>query len=190
MKTYLEPDEISKIEREVTNLRDKLLVRVLFHLGCRISEALAIKVEDIDFFNQRIILKVTKRRGDKSGSKKSHTRTIRVSKEMIRDIKRRISNLNLQSNDTLKLLSTSGANVALKGSLKYPGGILKKINIKDYYMFSIHNIRKTAETWALALGIDSMVLSKRFGHNLITAYQHYSQSDAYTYKEKDDIKKS
>ena len=27
----------------------KLLIRLLFHLGCRISEALALEVKDIDF---------------------------------------------------------------------------------------------------------------------------------------------
>jgi len=49
MKTYLEPDEIVMIETTATNLRDKLLIRLLFHLGCRISEALGIKVDDVDF---------------------------------------------------------------------------------------------------------------------------------------------
>jgi integrase/recombinase XerD len=49
MKTYLEPEEIANMEMIATNLRDKLLVRFLFHLGCRVSEALALKVEDIDF---------------------------------------------------------------------------------------------------------------------------------------------
>ena len=49
MKTYLNPSEISLLEQVATNLRDKLLVRVLFHLGCRISEALALTVEDVDF---------------------------------------------------------------------------------------------------------------------------------------------
>ena len=49
MKTYLEPSEISLLENETTNLRDRLLIKLLFHLGCRISEALALKVEDIDF---------------------------------------------------------------------------------------------------------------------------------------------
>ena len=49
MKTYLEPSKISLLENETTNLRDRLLIKVLFHLGCRISEALALKVEDIDF---------------------------------------------------------------------------------------------------------------------------------------------
>ena len=37
------------IEGAATCLRDKLLVRILFRLGCRVSEALALKVSDIDF---------------------------------------------------------------------------------------------------------------------------------------------
>ena len=49
MKAYLETGEIQKLEGAATNLRDRLLIRLLFHLGCRVSEALSIGVEDIDF---------------------------------------------------------------------------------------------------------------------------------------------
>jgi len=49
VKAYLDPDEIKRLEDAATNLRDKLLIRVLFHLGCRISEGLDIGVDDIDF---------------------------------------------------------------------------------------------------------------------------------------------
>ena len=49
MKAYIEPDEVTMMEKTASNLRDKILIRLLFHLGCRISEALALKVEDIDF---------------------------------------------------------------------------------------------------------------------------------------------
>lgn len=48
MKTYLEPAEIALIEKAATNLRDKLLIRLLFHLGCRVSEALGLEVKDVD----------------------------------------------------------------------------------------------------------------------------------------------
>ena len=48
-KTYLEADEVKKLEEAPTNLRDKLLIRLLFRTGCRVSEALALKVEDVDF---------------------------------------------------------------------------------------------------------------------------------------------
>ncbi len=49
MKTYLDQNEILLLEKAATNLRDRLLVRMLFHLGCRVSEALGLIVEDIDF---------------------------------------------------------------------------------------------------------------------------------------------
>ena len=49
MKTYLEPNEIEQMEQSAEYLRDKILVRLLFRLGCRISEALGITVNDIDF---------------------------------------------------------------------------------------------------------------------------------------------
>jgi integrase/recombinase XerD len=49
MKAYVEPEDITRMEKAATNLRDRLLIRLLFHVGCRISEALALKIEDIDF---------------------------------------------------------------------------------------------------------------------------------------------
>lgn len=51
MKAYLEIAEITRMEEKALCLRDKLLIRLLFHLGCRVSEALALRVEDIDFDN-------------------------------------------------------------------------------------------------------------------------------------------
>lgn len=49
LKTYLEPTEIASLEYQATNLRDRLLIHVLFHLGCRVSEALGLTTDDIDF---------------------------------------------------------------------------------------------------------------------------------------------
>jgi integrase/recombinase XerD len=49
MKAYLEPEEIQKLEDAAKFLRDKILIRILFHLGCRISEALGLDVKDINF---------------------------------------------------------------------------------------------------------------------------------------------
>lgn len=49
MKAYLEIEEVAKMAAVADNLRDTLLIRLLFHLGCRVSEALALEVKDIDF---------------------------------------------------------------------------------------------------------------------------------------------
>ncbi len=62
MKTYLEEKEIIAMEMIPGNLRDRLLIRILFHLGCRISEALALTVTDIDFNKSTVIIKHLKSR--------------------------------------------------------------------------------------------------------------------------------
>jgi integrase/recombinase XerD len=47
-RAYLEATEIQSLEQAANYMRDKLLIRLLFRLGCRISEALALQVNDID----------------------------------------------------------------------------------------------------------------------------------------------
>lgn len=49
MKVYLEQREVEHLEKAATCIRDKVLIRLLSRLGCRISEALSLRVEDIDF---------------------------------------------------------------------------------------------------------------------------------------------
>jgi len=61
-KVCLEPSEVGRLEKATAYLRDRLLIRLLFRLGCRVSEALAIGVEDIDFSNGTIMIKHLKRR--------------------------------------------------------------------------------------------------------------------------------
>ena len=62
VKAYLESDEVESLEKAAANLRDRLLIRLLFHLGCRVSEALGIAVEDIDFSQGTITIQHLKTR--------------------------------------------------------------------------------------------------------------------------------
>ena len=62
MKTYLEPNEVGRIEQAAECLRDKLLVRLLARLGCLVSEALGISVSDIDFDQRMVTIVHLKRR--------------------------------------------------------------------------------------------------------------------------------
>ena len=61
-KAYLEITEVEKLEQSATNLRDKLLIRLLFRLGCRVSEALLLKVEDIDLSQGMVTIEHLKSR--------------------------------------------------------------------------------------------------------------------------------
>lgn len=61
-KAYLEPEEIARMEKSATNLRDRLLIRLLFRLGCRVSEALGITVDDIDLVKETVTIQHLKTR--------------------------------------------------------------------------------------------------------------------------------
>jgi integrase/recombinase XerD len=61
-KAYLEPSEVERIEAAATNLRDRLLIRLLFHLGCRVGEALGLEVKDVDFTQSIVTIEHLKSR--------------------------------------------------------------------------------------------------------------------------------
>ena len=62
MKAYPEPEEIAAMKQAASNMRDGLLIQLLSRSGCRISEALALCVEDIDFDQCTVTIKHLKKR--------------------------------------------------------------------------------------------------------------------------------
>lgn len=62
LKAYLEPEEVERLIAAATNLRDKLLIRLLFYTGCRISEALSLEVKDVDFERSTVSIQHLKAR--------------------------------------------------------------------------------------------------------------------------------
>jgi len=62
LKGYLEPEVIELLIEAATNLRDRLLVRTPWRTGVRVSELIGIRIQDIDFENRAILIKVQKMR--------------------------------------------------------------------------------------------------------------------------------
>ena len=114
MKVYLEPFEANLVEGAASNLRDRLLIRLSFHLGCRISEALVLTIEDIDFDHGMITIQHLKASlklscsscGQRLG--RSHTFCpncgIKVEKAHTEHRERRRRRLLPVDNDTLSML--------------------------------------------------------------------------------------
>lgn len=48
-KSYIEPIEVKRLEMAALYLRDRILIRCLFHQGLRITEALSLEPKDVDF---------------------------------------------------------------------------------------------------------------------------------------------
>ncbi len=114
MKAYLDPEEVTLMENAATNLRDRLLIRLLSHLGCRITEALNIGVEDIDFRARTVTIQHLKIRlrlfcpGCAAGLGRSHTFCprcgIRVSDAVAKELEHRRQRVLPIDSGTLAML--------------------------------------------------------------------------------------
>jgi integrase/recombinase XerD len=61
-KAYLEPRDVAMMEEAAIYFRDRLLIRLLYRLGCRITESLGIGVDDIDFSQGTVTIERLKTR--------------------------------------------------------------------------------------------------------------------------------
>jgi len=62
LKAYLEAAEVDRLMEVTTNPRDRLLVRIPWRTGIRVSELIGIKESDIDFEGRAILIKIQKQR--------------------------------------------------------------------------------------------------------------------------------
>lgn len=176
---FLFPDEYGKFE-DALKSKQKFSVRFLINTGARINEARNVRVEDCDLERKRLILRVTKTKARK-GEKKGRPRTIPISSQFAKYLKKHIRENKLNQEDYLGVLSNPALNIAYKKAGKLA-------RIKDWYNISSHTFRKTLEVWLMALGVDGLVLVAHIGHDLRTAAQHYVSPDIFSWEEKKQMR--
>jgi len=86
LKGYLEPEQVEKLIGAATNPRDRLLVRILWRTGIRVSELIGLRIQDIDFENRAIVIKVQKMR-KKAGKPIERRRVVPIDRGTLNIIK-------------------------------------------------------------------------------------------------------
>lgn len=160
--------------------KQKITFEFLMNTGARIMEVRNIQVRDVDFERQNIVLRITKRIVNRPGIQKKGERKIRViniSNKFAKYLNKIKTQYNLKDEDYFPILSTPAANVGMKKALQ-------KAGIEDWKMFSLHNVRKTLETWLIALNIDHFKVVNHFGHSAAIALKHYVSPDIFNYEDK------
>jgi len=166
MKFFM-PDIWLKFKEALGSKRAKFTAEVLIQLGCRINEARHIENRDVDYERNTLTLRVTKCKA-KKGETKGKPRTIPINSDFAKQLKKYFST----GHSKLNILSTCGFNIALKKSLQ-------KIGVKDYYMYSAHNIRKSHGFWLKVMShlrlmdIDAAEICLRLGHDFQTYLLSY-----------------
>ena len=62
LRGYLEPAEVERLMEVAINPRDRLLIRIPWRTGIRVSELIGINVSDIDYEGRAILIKIQKQR--------------------------------------------------------------------------------------------------------------------------------
>jgi len=176
------PDEWKKFY-DTLKLRQQFTANFLINTGARINEAYHIRIVDCDTINKRLTFIQTKVKA-RLGERHPIPREIKISTEFSKYLRRYINNLpqEVKNNNTnrIGILSQPAFDIAMKKACQKSG-------IKDYYLFSAHQVRKTAENWIWSLGVKESVFTKTFGHDIDTATEHYLKNDTYRFSEKDTM---
>jgi integrase len=174
------PHEWMAFFDKLPSSRGKITFHCLINTGARINEMRHVKFSDVDFKNKRMVLRVTKVRA-REGEKHPIPRIIPISTEFRRYLENLREERKLSYDDYIPILSTPAANIEMKKALQEAG-------IKDWQMFSVHNVRKTFETWLIALGVPLATIVTHQGHKTTTAIKEYISPGAFSYEEKRKIR--
>lgn len=176
---FFYPFEWNKFFAALKNNNQKATFDMLIQTGARINEANHVKVGDIDFERNTIILRVTKIKA-KKGEKNPKPRTLSVSSQYTKRLKKHCKG---KSNDDYVLtLSQPALHICMKGCLK-------RIEIKDWYMFSLHNVRKTHGNYLKAMGIEALEICQRLSHDFNTFLKSYGSPDIFNAEDKQEMRR-
>ena len=171
--SFFMPEIYEKFYNQLPGDRAKRTAEVLLQSGARMNEARHIKKSDIDWDRNTIKLRVTKTKARKSGEERGKPRTIPMNSEYIKKLKKFFKDQDDEA--SINILSTCAFNIAIKINLQ-------KIGVKDYYMYSAHNLRKTHGNWLKILSnlkmiqCDPMEICLRLGHDYNTFLKDYGSS--------------
>ena len=180
---YFFPDEWYKFISEVKSNK-QTVYWFLLHTGARIDEAINVKVKDLSFERNLVTLRVTKMKAKKS-ERIGRKREFEVSEKFMKELKKYIKTTKL-SDDNLLFTQTKQAVYQLFRRT------LQKAGIKDWYNFSLHNIRKTHGMWLKILipyarGLDIGEICLRLGHDYNTYLKHYGSPSIFVQRDINQI---
>lgn len=159
---YLTPEEVEEVAKACKRKEDTLLVRFVYNTGCRISEALSVKVEDVHCREEWVELPALKR-------KDLETKRVSITSDMSEKL--RVFCKGKGSKRLLFNISRQLAYIRIRAAAKRAG-------IHGVYP---HLLRDSLGTnWAKGGG-DLTVLQRQLGHKRLSTttdrYIRYKVSD-------------
>ena len=151
---YFTPEEVKAILQSARTPRDHLLINLLWQTGARISELLALKVEDIDFYAKTVRLPCLKR-------KKRPYRVLPLKDGLIGELGAYIGQRGLRRDDRLFKITRERAWQIVKETCRRAG--------MDRERSHPHTFRHSFAVYCVLNHVPILVLKDWLGHSNIAS---------------------
>ncbi|MFA6306883.1 MAG: site-specific tyrosine recombinase/integron integrase [Patescibacteria group bacterium] len=162
LPVVLSKNEVVMMINVLDNIKHKLMIQILFGSGLRVSEAVDLKINDIDFF-RRII---TVRHG-----KGAKDRITIVSDQTLRNIEKYL--LEYQPLTFLFESQPAGTKLTVRTIQKIVGEAARLAKVKPN--ISAHSLRHSFATHLLESGTDIRYIQELLGHARLETTQIYTK---------------
>ncbi|MEI3605871.1 tyrosine-type recombinase/integrase [Pseudogracilibacillus sp. SE30717A] len=164
--------QVNKIYEACTNIRDQLLIRILYEGGIRIGEALSLWIEDLDIGKNAIIVR-------KSKTINGEFRKVYISSETINMFQDYLIDFHSEDIDSNFLfIALTGENKGQPLSKEAVYSLVRRLKKKTGIDFTLHMFRHTFATEMYENGMDVGSLQRLLGHaqvqTTIQTYMHPS----------------
>ena len=161
LPVVLSENEIKKILDSISNKKHKLILALIYAAGLRVSEIVRLKIKDLDFENNLLIVRQSKSKKD---------RQTLIPKKLTKALKDSVQNKNandyiFESNRDGRLTERSVQKVFLKA--------LKSAKIKK--PATCHSLRHSFATHLLEKGINIRYIQELLGHKRLETTQIYTK---------------
>ena len=151
-------EEVKRLIDGVSNIKHKLIIKMLYGCGLRVSEVINLKKSDLNFDESLIHIRLAKGRKD---------RFVKIPDS----IKEELENYSKFGESEVLFLSQRGGKLSTSTIQKIIKNFSKKAGLKKN--ISPHTLRHSFATHLLETGIDLKIIQKLLGHSDIRTTQIY-----------------
>ncbi|MFH1918208.1 MAG: site-specific tyrosine recombinase/integron integrase [Nanoarchaeota archaeon] len=152
--------EIRKLINSTSNIKHRLIIKLLYGCGLRVSEIVNLKKKDIGFEDNLIKIKLAKGKKD---------RFVKIPESISTELK----NYCGLNNSEILFPSNHGGRLTIKSIQKIVQNSAKKAKIKKRVY--PHLLRHSFATHLLEQGTDIRIIQKLLGHSDVKTTQIYTQ---------------